>query len=94
MGELSNDIKTHDLIKLLELAQLPNRLEELPNQLTHFIIWQARYPVPNKFNNNTFQGQSNYLFDLPKADLPWCVPSDKEDIDSFYKWLWEQQPSN
>jgi hypothetical protein len=110
-GKLSKQITTHNLTKLLELAELTNPFQdknwtwskELPNKLTRYIVWQGRYPVPNKFDNDTFErkfaykGQSDYtesLFDSPKADLPMCTASHKKDIDSFYSWLWEQRPSN
>jgi hypothetical protein len=61
-GVLSKDIKTHNLTELLTSVELPNYFQagnrnwskELPNKLTRFIIWQGRYPVPNKFDNNTF----------------------------------------
>jgi hypothetical protein len=92
-------ITTHDLTELLRLAKLTDDTnwtwsKELPNKLTRYIVWQGRYPVPNKFDNKTFKGQSDYLFDLPEADLPMCTSSNKEDIDSFYRWLWKQRPSN
>ena len=91
-GKLSKKIKTHDLTKLLDLAEFSIPFEEnnclwsedLPERLTRFILWQGRYPVPLDINDNTFEGQ---------FDLPWCEPSDKEDIDRLYSWLWEQRPS-
>jgi hypothetical protein len=111
-GQLSRKITTHNLTALLKSAELTNPFQdknwtwskELPNKLTRYIVWQGRYPVPTKFDNDTFEGkfvykgQSDYKkenpFDSLKADLPMCAPSDKEDIDSFYRWLWEQRPSN
>jgi hypothetical protein len=91
-GKLSKKIKTHDLTKLLDLAEFSMPFEEsncpwsedLPKKLTRFILWQGRYPVPIDISNKTFEGQ---------FDLPWCAPSDKEDIDRFYSWLWQQRPS-
>ena len=91
-GKLSRKIKTHDLTKLLDLAKCSIPFEEkncpwsedLPKKLTRFILWQGRYPVPVDISNKTFEGQ---------FDLPWCAPSDKEDIDCLYSWLWEQRPS-
>ena len=91
-GKLGKKIKTHDLTKLLDLANCSIPFEEnnypwradLPKKLTRFILWQGRYPISLEAKNNTFEGQ---------FDLPWCAPSDKEDIDLLYSWLWEQRPS-
>jgi hypothetical protein len=81
-------IRTHDLKELLPKAEIsiPDEEksswgEDLPKLLTEAIYWFGRYPIPISIKHKSFEEQ------------PWvCMHSDKDNIDRFYKYLWEQRP--
>ncbi len=98
-GQFSKEFTTHDLPKLLVLAgvSIPVKQkncpwsEDLPKKLTRYIEWQGRYPVPRKVKeNNSITSKRKFDFE-GKFDLPWCTISDKNEIDYFYSFLWEQR---